>query len=60
MSETCGSCKYWMYFTTSNNMRLGECRRFPPSETDEKTGLGMWRVTTEIRWCGEHEKEEII
>jgi hypothetical protein len=51
---TCVSCPFW---AENEGSMLGECRRQPPTmpyaEAAENTD-GIWPVTLETEWCGEH------
>lgn len=51
---TCGSCRFWKAYGTSNS---GTCRRGPPTVTgcdDDGDVESYWAEMNSGEWCGEH------
>lgn len=38
---------------TSNEDRIGDCKRFPPHKQKDGEQHGVWLYTSTDRWCGE-------
>ena len=46
--QECSNCFFYRKGETS---RMVECKRFPPTLTDQSTG--KWPMPAENEWCGE-------
>jgi len=61
MASTCEFCCYYQKDTT-NNSGMGECHRFPPTQTKEPFPQQVNKFITrfpsvsEGDWCGEYSK----
>jgi hypothetical protein len=59
----CDTCKFWvscfgmvsadLWEDGSDEMRIGECRRYPPCNGDGTVARHEWPHTEEHHWCGE-------
>jgi hypothetical protein len=57
----CKTCKWWDWERHDGIYVPAKCRRFPPvkmRDDEPRIGRGIWPLTTEFDWCGEHEPDE--
>lgn len=53
----CENCKFWNYLRdTTNNEKIGYCRRYPPSQ-QRGSSIDDWSMVFNDDWCGEFTKK---
>jgi hypothetical protein len=61
--DSCGNCKY--YRPNPNNLREGNCQRFPPTPILMPQGAQLmvnyfFPNMKPIGWCGEHKRKVVL